>query len=209
MMRTALLLVGAVCFAPAIGGAATPLSFKDAQIGMTVGEWRSLAPPEGAGPDALAACSNDPRVEAVGASRMSATETASGVVSCSYVSRFGDTVLMRSVELDARYRASDVAYLFDHDRLSEIRFTAPIDAFNDVMAMLQHHYGPPTVTQRDQIQTMDGRFARVSQTWRVPGGAIKLVDPAGGLTQLEVSMVGPGGDRAIQAVASMSSAPER
>lgn len=202
MIRAALLLVGAASIAPGVGSAATPLSFEGAQLGMTVGEWRSLAPPEGAGPDALPACSNDRRIEAVGANPLSATEAASGVVTCAYVSQFGHTVLTHSVELDARYRASDVKYLFDHGRLTEIRFSAPIDAFSDVMAMLKRECGPPTATQRDQIRTVDGRFPRVTQTWRVPGGAIKLVDPAGGLTQLQVSMVGPVGDRAIQAVAS-------
>ena len=209
MMRAVLLLVGAASLAPAISSAATPLSFKGAQMGMTVGEWRSLAPPEGAGPDAVPACSNDPRVEAVGANPLSATVAASGVVTCSYVSQFGRTVLTHSVKLDDRYRASEVKYLFDQGRLSEIRFSAPIDAFNDVMAMLKRECGPPTLTQRDQIRTPDGRLARVTQTWRIPGGAIELVDPAGGLTQLEVSLVGPGGDRAIRAVASMGPARDR
>lgn len=203
MIRTALLIVVATCFVPALTRAATPLSFMGAQMGMTVDEWRSLAPPEGAGPDALPACSSDPRVEAVNANNpLSATQAASGVVTCSYVSQFGDWILTHSVKLDARYRASDVKYLFDHGRLAEIRFAAPIDAFSDVMSMLKGECGPPTATQSDQIRTADGRFARVTQTWRVAGGTIKLVDPAGGLTQLEVSMVGPGGDGAIQAVAS-------
>ena len=183
---------------------AAPLSFKDAQLGMTLAEWRSLAPPEGAGADALPACSDDPRIVTRAYNPLSATLRASDVVDCGYEDLFGQTALPHSILLDARYRANDLQYRFIRGRLAEIRFEASIDAYNDVTAMLEHQYGPPNKMTRDFAHNADGRSARVTQTWWSPSGEIMLVDPSDDPTQLQVSMTAPDGGQAHRAIASPS-----
>jgi len=196
------LLVFASCLAPVSACAATTPSFNGAQLGMSLSAWRSLAPPEGAGPDALPSCSDDSRVATIAHNPLSATLSDSGVVTCAYVDRFGHTVLPHSMRLDATYRADDVQYRFDRGRLAEIRFRASVDAFSDVMSLLERQYGPPTATVRDEVRTPDGRFARVTQIWRTADDAITLVDPSDALTQLEVSLSELGREPAIQAMAA-------
>jgi hypothetical protein len=166
---------------------AAPLSFMSAELGMTLPEWRSLAPPEGAGPDAQPACSDDPRIATLAHSPLSATLQASDIVDCAYVDRFGETALTHSVLLDASSRANDLRYRFIRGRLVEIRFTASVDAYNDVTALLERQYGPPNETTRDAACNTDGCFARVIQTWRSPSGGIVLVDPSDDPAQLRVS----------------------
>jgi hypothetical protein len=192
------LLAFAACLAPASACAATPLSFNGAQLGISLAEWRSLAPPPGAGPDALPSCTDDPHVSTIAPNPLGATRRDSNVVTCAYVDRFGQMALPHAVRLDAAYSVDDLRYRFDHGRLVEIRFRASIDAFSDVMAMLKRQRGPPTATIRDEVRTPNGRSARVTEMWRTAGGAIMLVDPSDSLTQLEVSLSEPNIDAAAQ-----------
>jgi hypothetical protein len=187
-------LIVALACAAVLGPAAdaAPLAFKGAELGISVGDWRSLAPPEGAGPTATPACSDDPTIVRIAHNPLSARPQPSGRETCAYVDMFGDTVLPHTIVLDHAYRASGLEYLFDQGRLSEIRFNAPIDAFSDVMVMLRGQYGPPTSTIRDSMLTPDGRLARVKATWRTVDGDVTLTDPSAELTQLNVTIAGQG-----------------
>jgi len=176
------------CLVPIAASAATPLTFKNAQLGMTLAEWRSLAPPGGAGPDAVAACADDPRIVTLAHNPLSGTLRASDAVGCGYVDLFGDTALPHSILLDARFRANNLRYCFVRGRLAQIQFTASIDAYNNVTAMLEHQYGPPNLTKREQARGPDGRFSRVVETWRSPLGQIVLTDPSDQQTELRVSL---------------------
>ena len=188
---------------------AAPLSFKGAQLGMSLAEWRSLAPPEGAGSDAVPACSDEPRIAALAHNPLSATPRASDSVACAYLDLFGHTALPHSIRLDAKYQANGLQYLFVRGRLVEIRFKASIDAYNDVAAMLEHQYGPPSATTREDAPAADGRLARVIQRWRSPLGEIVLADPSDEPTQLRVSLSASGADDVRPAIASTSPSPGR
>jgi hypothetical protein len=209
MSHAACLLAVTACLIPLGARAAIPLSLDKAQLGMTLAEWRSLAPPEGAGPDASPACSDDPRIATLDHNPLSASFQPSGEETCAYVDLFGHTALPHSIRLDAHYRADNLQYLFNRGRLFEIHFSAPIDAFSDVMTMLERQYGPPTATLRDEVRAPDGRFARVTETWRSARGEIRLVDPSMALTELDVSLVAPGDRAGRQSVASTAAALER
>jgi hypothetical protein len=186
--RSILVLIGVL----AVGSAANaaPLAFKGAELGISLDAWRSLAPPEGVGPDATPACASDPAIARIAHNPMSARPEPNGLETCAYVDLFGDTVLPHTILLDHAYRAGDLQYLFDHGRLSEIRFDAPIDAFSDVMVMLRNQYGAPISTVRDSVPTPDGRLARVTDVWRTVDGAVTLTDPSAELTQLSVTIAG-------------------
>jgi hypothetical protein len=153
-----------------------PLSFDGAKLGMTVGEWRSLAPPPGVGPAAAADCGSG-IVAALREERIAATPPSPGRLTCAYGERFGDDILLHSAKFDDRYRLDGLRYRFVGGRLSEIDFSASIDAYNDIAAKLTHDYGPPATTVRDVMRTPARRFPRVRQTWRAPGGDISLTDP--------------------------------
>jgi hypothetical protein len=181
---------------------AAPLSFKGAELGMTLAEWRSLAPPEGAGPDAVPACADDPRIVALAHNPLSATMRRSDGVACAYLDLFGDTALPHSIHLEANYRADHLQYRFVHGRLAEIRFMASIDAYSNLMTMLEHQYGPPSETMRDTAPAADSRFARVIQTWRSPAGDIVLADPSDEPTELRVSLSASSANDPRPAIAS-------
>ena len=129
------------CLVPMAAGAATPLAFKNAQLGMTLAEWRSLAPPEGAGPDVVAACADDPRVVTLAHNPLTVTLRASDAVSCGYVDLFGDTALPHSVLLDAHYRANDLRYLF-------VRGRPDPDPVHGIDRRLQRRFGHVRTTVR-------------------------------------------------------------
>ncbi len=185
---------------------ATALSFIGARLGMSLAAWRSLAPPEGAGPDALPSCSAGAGTGANAHIPSNTTLRAGGMVTCAYVDRVGDVALPSSFSLDAAYRADNLQFMFDDGRLFEIQFDVSIDAFNAVMSILKHQYGPPTATNRDQVRSPDSRLARVTQIWRTAGGTIMLVDPSDRLTQLEVSLTDIGRAPQVQAMSASSRA---
>jgi hypothetical protein len=192
-----------------VNACATPLSLKGAELGMTLTEWRSLAPPEGVGPDAIPACSDDPRIATLAHNPLSAALQARGTVTCAYLDLLGHTALPNSIHLGGAYRASDLQYLFVRGRLGEIRFKASIDAYSVVTAMLEQQFGPPNQSMRDQVRTADGPFARVVQTWRSPSGEIVLADPSDEATQLQVSMSSLDADAARRTIAATDSSPGR
>ncbi|HWF76538.1 MAG TPA: hypothetical protein VN694_05110 [Caulobacteraceae bacterium] len=156
--------------------AAGPLSFDGAHLGMTIGEWRALAPPPGVGPTAAADCGPG-ILAALREARVTTAAQGTGQTVCAYDARFGDDVLLHSAKLDDRYRIDALRYRFIGGRLSEVDFTASVDAYNDIVAKLTHDYGRPTSTVRGFTRTSDGRFAEVRQTWRADGGVVTLTDP--------------------------------
>ena len=205
MFRPVVLAFLAAAFlvaAPSLSGAAVlAASFGGARLGITVGEWRSLPLPDGAGPQAVPACSRDEAVVRVKGNPLTATDAGDGQETCAYVSLFGDAVLLHSVSFDAAYRASDLRYVFDEGRLAEIRFDASIDAYDDVRAALGRQFGPPATTRFDRVRTPEGWLQRVRLTWPAPGGAVTLVDPVPPFTELEVRLA-PRGAPAAGALAA-------
>jgi hypothetical protein len=167
-----------------------PLSFDGAKLGMAISDWKSLAPPPGVGPDAGPVCTPVNQVVKPNGQALAAALRPTDLQACGYDARFGHVVLPHSIRLDQRYRATGVRYLFEHGRLGEIDFTASIDAYNDVMAMLDRAYGPPSLTTRDWTRTSMGRVPRVRQTWRTAAGAVILVDPSADPVQLRVQFAG-------------------
>ncbi|MGH6957264.1 MAG: hypothetical protein ACREEW_11435 [Caulobacteraceae bacterium] len=176
----------------AAGGAfaAEPLGFGGAQLGTSLSAWRAMAPPTSAGEGARPVCSDDAGVQRAASNPLSAAAAKSGEVVCGYGAIYGDDVLLRSLPLDASYRAQSVRYLFEGGRLTQIEFTASTDAYDDVVKLLTSRYGAPSSTLRDQMRSPLGKLARVRQTWRADGGEVELVDPAAGFGDLAVRYVG-------------------
>jgi hypothetical protein len=186
-------LAGAVASAfilapPAPVAAATPLSFEGARLGMSLAEWRALPPPPGESPAARPLCTGDP-----GATEAALWQRASvpGGVVCSYASVYGRDVLLEPAPLDQRYSASRLLFVFDHGSLSAIHVDAPVDAFDDVMALLTSDYGPPAQTVRDTARFRTLTLDRVRDVWRTPGGGVDLVAPYDGPTTLSVRFESP------------------
>ena len=169
---------------PVAAQSAGPLSFDGAHLGMTLGEWRALAPPPGVGPTAAADCG--PGIVAALREARVTTTASTGQTVCAYDARFGDDVLLHSAKLDDHYRIDALRYRFTDGRLSEVDFTASVDAYNDIVARLTHDYGQPTSTVRDFTRIADGRFAEVRQTWRADGGVVTLTDPTSNPLRLSV-----------------------
>jgi hypothetical protein len=174
---------------PPAQASARSLSFDGAVLGMTIGEWRALSPPPGVGPSAAADCGPG-IVAALRESRVAAATPAAGQITCAYDARFGDDVLLHSAKLDDRYRIDALRYRFTGGRLSEVDFTASVDAYNDIVARLTHDYGAPTATIRGFTRTSAGRFAQVRQTWRADGGVVTLTDPTNNPLRLSVRIAG-------------------
>ena len=166
--------------------------FDGATLGMSISDWKALSPPAGVGPDAAPTCVPVTGTGQLPGRPLSAISRPTDEEACAYDSRFGRDVLPHSIQLDARYRASGLRYLFVAGRLDEIDFDASVDAYSDVMAMLKQDFGAPTRTVRDSVRTSMGPFPRVRQTWRTPGGDISLVDPALDPVQLSVRFVAAG-----------------
>lgn len=171
---------------------AQPIAFKGSTLGMTLQDWRAVPIPLGAGPAPERACSNEHRIAKIPAFHLSAIEVKTGVIACTYVSRFGHQVLAHSIDLDPSFRASNLAFVFTHNRLSEIRFKASIDARSDIIALLTKSYGPPTRTTHNSSWMPWGLIHRVRQSWTTPTGIIMLEDPSDQLTLLSVRMATTG-----------------
>jgi hypothetical protein len=75
--------------------------------------------------------------------------------------------------------------------MHEIDFNASVDAYDDVVAMLEKNFGAPTLTVRDKVRTSIGFFPRVRQTWRTSGGNVSLIDPGADPVQLSVRFTAP------------------
>jgi hypothetical protein len=154
-----------------------PVAFDGAALGMSINDWKSLPLPAGVGPDATPACAPVTTAKPIPGRPLAAMTQRVNEQACAYDARFGHDILPHSIQLDARYRATGLRYLFVAGRLSEIDFSASVDAYSDVMAMLDSGFGTPSRTVRDSVRTSVGLFPRVHQTWRTPGGDVDLVDP--------------------------------
>jgi len=167
------------------------LSFDGAALGMTIGAWKSLSPPPGVGPSAAADC--EPGiVAALRESRIVAATPGPGHATCAYAARFGDDVLLHSARLDDRYRIDGLRYQFTRGRLSEVDFTASVDAYNDIVMKLTHDYGAPTATERSITRAAGRRLPQVRQTWRAQGGVVTLTDPTDNPLRLSVRIAASG-----------------
>lgn len=166
-----------------------PDTFKGARMGMTIEGWRSLAPPPGIGPDSIPVCSNELRTAKWAGLRLSATEAASGVVACTYASRFGHTVLPHSVTLDTGETVDDLAFLFSRDRLTEIRFEVPVAAYDAVNGRFSADFGRPFRQISRAPVGSAGGAARVREAWRTREGTVILTNPSEDPTQVGVRYV--------------------
>jgi hypothetical protein len=133
--------------------------------------------PPGAGPDAIRACSDQYEIEQLPGMVLSATEAKTGVVSCTFAARFGQTVSSHAIQLKGDFQASNVTYLFTRGRLTTIRFKASVDARPELVAGYDRAYGPPRRTVRAVLATASGPVRGLVQTWRAPGAIITLRDP--------------------------------
>jgi hypothetical protein len=184
------ILAATALAAATAASASVPLAFDRAQIGMSLSEWRSLPPPPGVGPATMPTCAPVTGVGPPRAALLGARTTPAELTRCSYETRFGEYVLPHTIRLDDRYRASGVQYLFASGRLAEIRYTASIDAFNDLDAMFTERYGAPARVLRDKVSSPIGPLERVREIWLTPQGSIFLTDPASGDdVQIDVRMV--------------------
>lgn len=165
--------------------AAGALSFDGATLGMTLGEWRSLAPPPGVGSSGAADCGPG-IVAALRREQIAAAPLVKDQTICGYDTRFGADVLLHSARFGVHYRIDGLRYRFAGGRLREIDFTASIDAYNNIVARLTREYGAPAVTVRDEMRTGAGRFPRVRRIWRASGGVVTLTDPTDDPLRLSV-----------------------
>jgi hypothetical protein len=131
-------------------------------------------------------CSNELRTEKWAGLRLSATEAASGVVACTYASRFGHAVLPHSVALETGETVDDLAFLFSGGRLTEIRFQVPVGAYDTVSGRLTSDYGRPRRQFGRAPVGSAGGAARIRETWRAPQGWVMLTNPSEDPTQVSV-----------------------
>jgi hypothetical protein len=135
-----------------------------AELGMSLADWRAAAPD-----NAQAACTSAPRQPQV--------------VVCEAAPR----------------PAPEGGYLSEQDRravfvdgvLARVSYSTTIDAFDGVMARLDHTFGKPARVVRDTIRLQDGLvLPRVRMTWTNGLATIRLTDPEapGGLMTVRASL---------------------
>ncbi|HEY5410731.1 MAG TPA: hypothetical protein VIJ94_08380 [Caulobacteraceae bacterium] len=180
----ALLAAGTVDAAP--GRAVAP--FAGATLGMSLQDWRAAPFPDGPRPHVQAACSNDLGLGQTMALKPTLAERKAGAVVCGYVSRLGRYVLLQGVRPAAKRKPVQVRYVFLAGRLSEIRYRASRDAFDQVTAQLKAAYGPPRAIVRDKMRSTIGNLDRVRMTWAAPFGSAVLTDPADARLDLAVEL---------------------
>lgn len=169
-------LAGAPAWAaPAPSG----LDFLGARLGMTLKDWRAVPLPPGAG-DAAAICTDQDKTVRIPGYALSARDVRDGVVVCSYRARFGQDVLNHPVQIDPNFHANRLAYVFRRGRLDEMRFTASVDAYDDIRKVLglRGHGGGP----RDPSQGL-----RRTRTWRSQG-AVVTIGPGPNPTEIGVRL---------------------
>jgi len=95
--------------------------------------------------------------------------------------------------------APEGAYLSERDRravfvdgvLARVSYSTTIDAFDGVMARLDHTFGRPAQVVRDTIRLQDGLvLPRVRMTWTNGVATIRLTDPEapGGLMDVRATL---------------------
>lgn len=149
------------------------LRFVDAEMGMTLAQWKALPPLSGLASQSEAECGAGP----------------SGGVVCDNTTHYGKVSLAQSARINRNYLAEDPRYTFVNGRLVEIEFHASIDAFNAIMSAIESPYGPATETDRDVGPTYDGvRLPRVRKIWRLAPGSIEVIDPSSRPDELAVRL---------------------
>ncbi len=153
------------------------LEVNGARLGMTLDAWRSL--PYRPAPDShlTTACTT----EAGSARRLEMAQTPKrpGVLSCSYVARYGRIVLQDAFPLTETFLARTPHYTFIDGQLARIEFHTSVNAFNDLDALFTARFGPPVTTVRDNLNIGHGRkLPRVRREWRNAGTAVWIVDPS-------------------------------
>jgi len=158
-----------------------PLGFKGAYIGMSLEEWQAAPIPPGAGNAPERQCSNEYRVAKIPGVSLGAEEVKRGVVACTYVQRFGHDVLPQSIALFPGFGVQNLTYLFAHNRLSEIRYKASVDAYPQLRAKLTALFGNPVRTAV-RASRLGDRSKR--QIWSAGAGLVTVDDPSPDLPTL-------------------------
>lgn len=188
------LLTALLCAAFPFGALAAtspPLGFKGADLGMSLEAWRAMPPPGALTPNVKATCSNDPGAAGSGLVP-TPDDRKAGMVLCAYLSRYGRFSFPERFTLDKHYRTTRLRYVFQNDRLIEIRCRAPVDAYVPLEARLKARYGPAGKLVRDKVSTGAGSLARVTQTWSTPQGSVQLTDPVPPFSDLSLRFVAAG-----------------
>ena len=176
-MRMPVLAVGVGVAAMALAARAAdapPLAFEGVELGTSEAAWKALKPPGPVPEHARRLCSDEAAGAAAG---LTAKGLAKGAVVCGEVDAYGRIVLPVTFTWERQYPLERLRFVFQRDRLAEIRAQLPADAFDAVMAELRKSYGAPSRTRNDRVETEIGRQARVTETWTLPQGRIELVDP--------------------------------
>jgi hypothetical protein len=151
---------------------------------MTVEQWKSLPYPGPSSERATARCSYDPVEAPPGDPQGESAKQPTAVEVCTYVA---PEAADEAFPLMKTFLARNPRYYFVGGRLSKIEFHTSIDAFNDVMALLETRYGPASQTVRDDLKMTSGfDLPRVRKIWRQANGSIHLIDPSSTPTQLAV-----------------------
>jgi hypothetical protein len=125
------------------------LGVNGAQLGMTLEAWKAL--PYKAGPTSHMTTSCMASPEPAGGVQRVQTSQRSNLFVCSYVTRYGQTVLQQSFPLTAAFLARSPSYAFVDGRLSRIEFHTSVNAFISLDALLTARFGAPVQTVRDTL----------------------------------------------------------
>ncbi len=122
--------------------------FKDADLGMTLAQWRASSPDHAEAPCAPA--THDPQV----------------------------VVCQPAPEVGGAYNKRDRLAVFVNGVLARLAFSTSIDSFDGVMARLDHTYGRPAKVVRNTIRLGDGLvLPHVLMTWTNGVATIRITDP--------------------------------
>jgi hypothetical protein len=189
LSRIALLVV-------ALSLAASPvaaLGFDNAELGMSLAAWRSAAPPTGDEAAARPFCSDDPSASGRQGLPWQPASLARNEVVCTYADLLGRYAMPQTVPLDETFHATGIKYCFTDGRLDEISFTTTVDAFDNVLALVDRELGHTGTMTVGAIRTPLGKMRQVSVRWSAPGGDVQLIDPVKPYTVLQVSFDAAGG----------------
>lgn len=165
--------------------AADPLDVNGARLGMILQAWEALPYNSGPTSHVTTSCTAQSRPQP-GFQRVRASDRPGALV-CSYVARYGETVLQQAFPLTASFLAREPSYLFLDGRLSGIEFRTSVNAFNHLDALFTARFGPPIQTLRDMLTTGYGlSIPRVRREWRTARADIWIIDPSARLDQLIV-----------------------
>jgi hypothetical protein len=157
------------------------LDFLGSRLGMTLQDWRAVPIPPGAGPNAIRICTDEYKAVRVPGYPLSAQDVRTGVVVCAFKAQFGQDLLTHSVDIDRNASAHQLAYVFRHGQLDEIRFTAAEEAYGDLrrtLGLRGQAAGPRNL----------GRGLRRVRTWRV-GRDLVTIAPGPNASELSVALI--------------------